>query len=205
MTGCSPSSLPQRSAEPNPKCRSRHVPGIPRVPPCGTSPEPWSDSARVSGAQRMNSARSALPSCLKTVTSRCAAHRCARSRTRFRCAAPFRDRAALRHFGGCALLCLSTPFPSSRPQRSGEPGSSAYPIGRQIPGVLGMTPGGERLAPGRPRGGGGARGPIRFAGLRDRGRAEAEERTVDRETRLVRHRSRGVLVLRDSCEAHAAG
>jgi hypothetical protein len=90
----------------------------PKVPPCGTSPEPWSDSGRVSGVQRRDSARSALPFCLKAAMSRCAAHFCAGSRTRFRCAAPFRERAAGPHL---AAVRPSLHFPA----QPGHPGRSA--------------------------------------------------------------------------------
>ena len=85
---CRPAPRPR-----NPKCRVRHV-------PCTQSaalrhvPGTLQRSGRVSGAQRKDSARSALPFCLKAGMSRCAALRCAGSRTRFRCAAPFRERAA---------------------------------------------------------------------------------------------------------------
>ena len=80
-----------------PSAAPRHVPGTPRCRPAGTSPEPQGAvlphvpgtqsaalphvpgtlqrSGRVSGVQRRDSARSALPSCLKAVTSRCAALR----------------------------------------------------------------------------------------------------------------------------------
>ena len=128
--------VPPRGTSPEPKVPPRGTSPEPKVPLCGTSPEPkvrpsrtspepWSDSGRVSGVQRKDSARSALPSCLKAVTSRCAALRCAGSRTRFRCAAPFRERAAGRHFG----VQRSAPHLSSRPQRSSEsdPGREANP------------------------------------------------------------------------------
>ena len=126
------------------------------MPPCGTSPEPkvprlrhvpgtqsaalrhvpgtLERSGRVSGVQRKDSARSALPSCLKAVTSRCAAHRCAGSRTRFRCAAPFRERAAWPHFRGVAQPCISPPHPR-HPGRSAAESRDLSPtrIGSQSP------------------------------------------------------------------------
>ena len=95
----------------------------------GTSPEPQSAAPpHVPGTlerQRkgvrglaQGSARSALPFCLKAAMSRCAAHFCAGSRTRFRCASPFRERAAGPHL---AAVRPSLHFP---PQ-PGHPGRSA--------------------------------------------------------------------------------
>ena len=111
-----------------------------KLRPCAARPRFGTQSAacaarpRNPGAERkgirgpaQDSARSALPSCLKAVTSRCAALRCAGSRTRFRCAAPFRERAAERHFGAVRRSPASLhPTPSSRPERSGEPGSQLH-------------------------------------------------------------------------------
>ena len=78
-----PSSRPQLSGEPDPKCRPaarprgpkcrvRHVPGNPK---CRSAARPRNPGAERKGVRgpAQDSARSALPSCLKAVTSRCAA------------------------------------------------------------------------------------------------------------------------------------
>ena len=57
------------------------------------------------------SARSALPFCLKALWSRCAAHFCAGSRTRFRCAAPFRSVRRGRTWRRCGPRSIFHPNP----------------------------------------------------------------------------------------------
>ncbi len=94
---------------PDAKCGSQHIQiaAQPHVP--GTLER----SGRVSGVQRMDFARSAVPSCLKAVTSRCAALCCAGSRTRFRCA----HLSGNVPQGGTSVSAVRHPLPtpSSRP------------------------------------------------------------------------------------------
>ena len=124
---CRPAARPR-----NPKCRCGTSPE-PKVPLRGTSPEPWSEAEGCPGSSARDPREARFRSCLKAVTSRCAAHRCAGTRTRFRCAAPFRERAAWPHFRG-ARRRIFHPRMSSRPQRSGEPGSQPLlRIGSQSP------------------------------------------------------------------------
>ncbi len=149
---CRPAARPRN---PKVQCRSTSLEpkrAVPAARPCTQSaalphvPGTLQRSGRVSGVQRKKSARSALPSCLKAVTSRCAAHLCAVTRTRFRCAAPFREWAAWLHVRGVAQPCISPPHPR-HPGRSAAKSRDLSPtsIGSQSPHPEEQTRSGLRL------------------------------------------------------------
>ncbi len=112
-----PAGAKRRTGRKVPPCG--HVPGTPKCR-LAARPRNLERSGRVSGVQRKDFARSALPSCLKAITSRCAALLYAGSLTRFRCAAPFRERAASGTLGRCGLAHPVSPASSTSTRHPGR-------------------------------------------------------------------------------------